>query len=148
MLDKLRSLFSAEPTEKEPEIDTTLAAASLMLEVSWSDHDVDEAELAAIRRLLVELYNIDAEKVEALIADARARLDSNVGLQLYTSYLTEHLDEPARFEVVRALWLLALADHHIDKFEEYTIRKAADLLYLSHSRFIEAKLQAKSLSSP
>jgi uncharacterized tellurite resistance protein B-like protein len=41
---------------------------------------------------------------------------------------------------------LALADDRIDKFEEHTIRQAADLLYLSHSRFIEAKLKAKSMS--
>ena len=32
---------------------------------------------------------------------------------------------------------LALADDRIDKFEEHTIRQAADLLYLSHSRLTE-----------
>ena len=146
MLGKLRSLFSPEQTEDENAIETDLAAASLMLEVCWSDHHVDDTELAAIQRLLVDLYSIDSNKVAALIADAKTRLETSVGLHPYTSYLREHLDEAERFDVICALWQLALADDRIDKFEEHTIRQAADLLYLSHSRFIEAKLKAKSMS--
>ena len=147
MLDKLRSLFSSQEASEEPEIETDLAAASLMLEVSWSDHDVGETELLTMRRLLSDLYGLSPEKIEALIEDARARLNDNVGLHPYTSFLNEHLDEEARFQVICALWQLALADDRIDKFEEHTIRRASDLLYLSHSRFIEAKLHAKAQRS-
>ena len=147
MLAKLQSLFSPEQTEDENAIETDLAAASLMLEVCWSDHYVDDVELAAIQRLLVDLYSIDSDKVAALIADAKTRLETSVGLHPYTSYLREHLGEAERFDVICALWQLALADDRIDKFEEHTIRQAADLLYLSHSRFIEAKLKAKSTSN-
>ena len=144
MLDKLRALFSSQEAAEAPEIEIDLAAASLMLEVSWSDHDVGEAELFAMRRLLSDLYGLSPEKIEALIEDAKARLNENVGLHPYTRFLNEHLDEESRFQVICALWQLALADDRIDKFEEHTIRRASDLLYLSHSRFIEAKLQAKA----
>ena len=147
VLDKLRSLFSSQEASEEPEIETDLAAASLMLEVSWSDHAVGETELLTMRRLLSDLYGLSPEKIEALIEDARARLNENVGLHPYTSFLNEHLDEEARFQVICALWQLALADDRIDKFEEHTIRRASDLLYLSHSRFIEAKLHAKAQRS-
>ena len=41
--------------------------------------------------------------------------------------------------------MTALADDRIDKLEEHTIRRASDLLYLSHSRFIEAKIRAKAM---
>ena len=51
VLDKLLSLFGRHETTEEPEIETDLAAASLMLEVSWSDHDVGAAELLTMRRL-------------------------------------------------------------------------------------------------
>jgi uncharacterized tellurite resistance protein B-like protein len=147
VLDKLRALFSSEEAAEAPAIETDLAAASLMLEVSWSDHHVGEAELLTMRRLLADLYALSPEKIDALIDDAQARLSENVGLHPYTSFLNEHLDEEARFQVICALWQLALADDRIDKFEEHTIRRASDLLYLSHSRFIEAKLQAKAKRS-
>ena len=145
VLDKLLSLFSRHETTEEPEIETDLAAASLMLEVSWSDHDVGAAELLTMRRLLSELYDLSEDKVDALIEDAQDRLSVNVGLHPYTSFLNEHLDEEARFQVICALWQLALADDRIDKLEEHTIRRASDLLYLSHSRFIEAKIRAKAM---
>ena len=144
MLDKLRSLFTKQQEDEQPLIETDLAAASLMLEVSWSDHRVDDTEIKAAKDLLNELYDIESEKLDLLIEDARSRLGSSVGLHPYTSYLNEQLDEEERFKVVCALWRLALADDQLDKFEEHTIRKASDLLYLSHSRFIEAKLQAKA----
>ena len=70
MLAKLKSLFTKEQTQDDTEIEIDIAAASLMLEVSWSDHHVGDAELEAIQRLLVELYSIDAAKVASLIADA------------------------------------------------------------------------------
>jgi uncharacterized tellurite resistance protein B-like protein len=55
------------------------------------------------------------------------------------------LSEEEKFSVVTALWQIALAEDGIDVMEEHSIRKTSDLLYLSHSRFIEAKLKAKAL---
>ena len=147
MLAKLISLFSGDDTEQTTEIRPELAAASLMLEVSWADHELSTEELSSVHKLLTELYGVDAAKAQSLIDDAKERLQTNIGLHPYTSFLNEHLDENSRFEVVCALWELALADDHVDKFEEHTIRRVSDLLYLSHSRFIEAKLSAKSLQS-
>ena len=90
MLDKLRALFSSEEAAEAPAIETDLAAASLMLEVSWSDHHVGEAELLTMRRLLADLYALSPEKIDALIDDAQARLSENVGLHPYTTLLHEH----------------------------------------------------------
>ena len=41
---------------------------------------------------------------------------------------------------------VAAVSNGIDRFEEHTIRRIADLLYLSHDRFIEAKLRARKHS--
>ena len=38
------------------------------------------------------------------------------------------------------LWRVAYADDKLDKYEEYQIRKIADLLYIPHSIFIQSKL--------
>ena len=39
------------------------------------------------------------------------------------------------------LWDVAYADGRIDKYEDYTIRKISDLLYIKHADFIKAKLR-------
>jgi uncharacterized tellurite resistance protein B-like protein len=41
-------------------------------------------------------------------------------------------------------WHVALSDAVLDKYEEYSIRKIADWLYVSHSEFIRSKEIVKS----
>ena len=40
------------------------------------------------------------------------------------------------------LWQISLADNTIDRYEEHTIRKIADLLHLRHSEFMQCKHEA------
>jgi uncharacterized tellurite resistance protein B-like protein len=64
-------------------------------------------------------------------------------LYRFTRTLNDGWDEPSKYQLVVRLWELALVDNDLDTFEEHTIRKIAELLYLSHDRFIQAKLTAK-----
>ena len=41
--------------------------------------------------------------------------------------------------LIRALWDVAFADGRIDKYEDHTIRKIADLIYVKHEDFMKAK---------
>ena len=54
------------------------------------------------------------------------------------------LGESGKFEIMIALWQIALADKQIDRFEEHMIRRVAELIYVPHERFIEAKLTARN----
>jgi uncharacterized tellurite resistance protein B-like protein len=51
-----------------------------------------------------------------------------LGFQDYTRFLNEALSESEKFDVVTALWRVALASNGLDRFEEHTIRRVADLL--------------------
>ena len=145
MLRKLTELFRKDfnSTEGKPPIDAPMAAAALMLEVTWADHETDELEIERSAALLETLFNLDRQSASQLIDDARERLQHNVGVQSYTRHLNEALEESEKFDVVIALWRIAHASDGVDRFEEHTIRRIADLLYLSHDRFIQAKLLAR-----
>lgn len=39
------------------------------------------------------------------------------------------------------LWRIAYANESLHKYEEYLVRKIAELLYVPHSAFIAAKLR-------
>ena len=78
-----------------------------------------------------------------LLKTHRNGFKEHVGVQSYTRYLNEALGEQEKFDVVTALWRIAHASNGVDRFEEHTIRRIADLLYLSHDRFIQAKLLAR-----
>jgi uncharacterized tellurite resistance protein B-like protein len=142
LLDRVRHLGQS-PEEGEEHI-LPVAAATLLLEVAWADHEIADAELDTIRRTLKAQFALDASTIETIIQESEKRQRESVGLYSFTRTITESWSEPQRFELVVALWRLALADDSLDGFEEYMIRKIADLLYVSHSRFIEAKLLARS----
>lgn len=145
LLKKLaQQLSPTENDESKPEARLALAASALLFEVAFADRSVAAEELAQIRAAIHDRFDLPAAELEALIDEAQAGYEDRVGVQSLTRTLTDHWDEQQRFDLVVALWEVALAEGGIDAFEEHRIRAIAELLYLSHARFIEAKLQARS----
>lgn len=144
MLKKLLSRFVEPAQETEPERLVALAASALLLEVAWADHEISGRELALIEHQIGAQFGIGPEDVRELVAEARRDHEQSVDLYGYTRIINDHWDEPRKFELVRALWRLALADEQLHRYEEHTIRKIADLIHVGHRRFIEAKLGARA----
>ena len=116
-----------------------LAAAVLMIEISLADSSIDDHELAVIKQALVHRFNIAVAQVDELIDLARREVDHAVSLHEFTRMLNDNLDAPEKIQVIELLWQVAFADAVLDKYEEYYIRKIADLLYISHKDYIRTK---------
>lgn len=143
MLSQLLNRLKEPPAEEDPQHLQVLAAAALLLEVAWADHEIADAELALIEQELRSQFGLDDDEVTQLVSESREAHKDSVGMYSYTRTINEEWEEPQKFELVTALWRLALANEELHHYEEHTIRKIAELLYLSHNRFIEAKLTAK-----
>lgn len=120
-----------------------LAAAALLLETARSDSDIDESELRLLRQRLGQSFDLSRQELDALTDTALTEVDDAVGFHQFTSVVNAHYDYDERVALVRALWDVALADAHIDAFEEHTVRRIADLLHVAHRDFIQAKLDAR-----
>lgn len=142
LLDRLKN---RNADEEDADRLVQMAAATLLLEVAWADHDIADEELDIVAETLQSQFDLDEEEIGEVIEASRAAHDESVGLYGFTRTLVEAWDEPERFELVVMLWKLAFADDRLDRFEEHTIRKIAELLYVSHARFIEAKRTARDL---
>ncbi len=116
-----------------------LAAAVLMIEISLADSSIDNEELAVIKKALSAHFNIAAEQVDELIALARREVDLAVSLHDFTRMLNNNLNASEKIQIIELLWQVAFADAVLDKYEEYYIRKIADLLYISHKDYIRTK---------
>lgn len=141
LLEKIRGRDAEPGTPSEHLI--ALAAATLLIEVAWADHDIAQGEIQVIRKALTSQFDLSATELDEIIADSKAKHDESVGLHAFTRTLVDAWDEQQRFDLLVHLWKLAYSDSKIDRFEEHTIRKIAELLYVSHSRFIEAKQVAR-----
>jgi uncharacterized tellurite resistance protein B-like protein len=144
MIKNLIEFFenATKSADSEPEVSAKsleLAAAILMIEISMADSDFDSEERALIESLLVNEFEVDKGDVDTLIKLAEKEVDHAVSLHDFTRLVNETLSAKEKVKVIEMLWRIAYADAILDKYEEYYIRKIADLLYISHSDYIKAK---------
>ena len=153
MLDRLRELFSqGNQGELEEAAESTkheivpLAAAMILLEVAWADHNLEQHELDLIRNSLLALYGISSDKANAIVSHAQLEHKTNTSMYPFTRQLNESLSIEERRELLMHLWRLNAFDGSPFHYEESVIRTTAELLNLRHSEFIEAKLRAQDHS--
>jgi uncharacterized tellurite resistance protein B-like protein len=126
-------------TAANPEQRQQLALASLLIEMARADFDESASEHAAIADLLASHFELTPEESQALLKRAQDESDSAVCLFDFSRALHESLDAEQRLEVIELLWKVALADNKLDKYEDYLVRKVADLLYVADSDVVRLK---------
>ena len=116
-----------------------MAAAVLLIEMARSDFEQDDLENEMIIELLKEYFLLDHEDAHDLFHEAEKITDNSVSLHEFTRTLHETLNEEAKNEIIEMLWRLALVDDSLDRYEDYLVRKIADLLYVSNSSVLRIK---------
>ena len=116
-----------------------LATVALLIEVSLADAEQQEEELKVIESIARTSFNLHGQPLHDLIKAAQREVDEAVSIHGFTRLLNTRLQGKERIAIIEHLWRLAYADQLLDKYEEYYIRKIADLLYVSHADYIKAK---------
>ena len=141
MLSFLKSVVKEEALEAESE--PSLAAAALMFEVAWADHEIDEDELERMRAGLTRLFKLEAEQINTLLEESKSLHQQSVGLHEFTREINAEFDDAQKYMIIESLWRIALADDEVAAIEEHMIRRIADLIYVPHRLFIAAKRSAR-----
>ena len=118
-----------------------LATCILLLEVSKSDDSFDDIEKERILSILEQNFNLNTQQTNFLFKIADKKNDEMISLYEWTAKINELCSYSDKKKLMKFLWDIAYADGRIDKYEDYTIRKISDLLYVKHSDFIKAKLR-------
>lgn len=148
MFERLKAVFAAHggrPDEMTESHATAFAAAMLLLEVAWADHDIASSEIDAASRGIARLFGLTSDATHAIIARARREHANSTSIYPFTRELNAELAPVAKRELVSMLWRLAYTDAVLTGYEEHAIRRIADLLHLSHGDFIAAKRTARDV---
>lgn len=121
-----------------------LATAALLIEVAMADQILDVRELALLKIHLQQKFFISDSHIDELVALAKSETEAATSLHQFTHLINQYCTAQEKFALIVSMWELAYADEELDKYEEYVIRKVADLIYISHSEFIRAKTIARS----
>mgnify|MGYP006216224621 FL=1 len=138
-----KNLFKTKEIEEENK-DSSIqkSICSLMIEVAYADNQLDESELKAMVNSLSKL-DIEKEEIQEIVDATLAKSKESISFYEHTRILNDQLDYDQKKEVLNSVWAIAFADGEMDKHEEHLIRRIADLLYLNHKDFINAKLNQK-----
>ncbi|MEM8843603.1 MAG: TerB family tellurite resistance protein [Pseudomonadota bacterium] len=134
----LESSLNIEQSE-ESEHTTQLAAAMLLLEVSFADYDISQAEQQTIIGILVEQFSLSEQEAKSVLQHGMEKREDYTSAHPFICLLNEELKPDEKLNLLAGLWRVAFTDKVLDKYEEQRIRKIADWLYLSHSEFIRVK---------
>lgn len=144
MIKKIQSFFeknfmadSVSPVVVEHQLN--LAASALLIEMVLQDDHVDEKEVAAVKKLLTDQFDLSAEETESLYALAEEEKHQATDYHQFTKLIAEHYTQPQKVQLIESLWRVAFADQVLDKYEEHMIRRICDLIHVSHKDFIQAR---------
>lgn len=144
ILLKFLTIEQIETSPEDIEHALQVATAVLLVEVTRADFIVDVSEKLKLRELLEQQFNLSEMELDALLEKAEDGADRMVSIQHVTRLLNEHYDHAMKLRIVEMMWQLVYADGEKDHYEEHLIRQVADLLYLSHGEFIQARHKAET----
>lgn len=133
---------SADPNQTA-EQRTNLACAALLIEVINSDHELDQRENEEFLAVLRESLGLAEADLQELVELAREENRQATSLYEFTRLINDNFDYEQKVALIENMWRIAFSDEQLDKYEEHLIRRTADLIYVSHSDFIQTKLRAR-----
>ena len=116
-----------------------IATCILLIEVSKSDDDFDIKEQDKIKDLVKKKFNIPQDKIDHIFMHCNKEHDSMTSLYDWTEVVNKECSYEQKCMIIGYMWDIAFIDSKIDKYEDFTIRKVADLIYVKHKDFIALK---------
>ena len=136
-------VYSVKGEGKVSDGDLRVAACALLLEMSLIDGKFGKRERNRLLKILGQEYDLSGEEVESLIKRSREELDESIDLWAFTNAINQHYSIDEKLHLTEKMWEIAYADGTLDQHEDYLLHKVANLLHLSHTQLMDAKLEAK-----
>ncbi|NNC54503.1 MAG: TerB family tellurite resistance protein [Pseudomonadales bacterium] len=144
MFQLLKQLFSQPDASQAVSSQhlAELAATALLIEVSHADHDIDPQELQAILAIAQQAFALADDEIDRFFTQAELKKSEATSLYEFTDVVNRHFDKAQKFQLIVDCWRVAFADGKLQRHEDHTVRKIAELIYVSHAEFIRAKHKA------
>jgi len=148
MIKKIKNLITnlsgkEEIVDEIGESKLNNACAALLVEVAFADKEFDEKEKESLKVSLLETYNLEEDAINEIILDAEKTIEESTSLYGYTRIVNDEFEYENKLDLLRNLWKVAFADGYLDKYEEHLLRKISDLIHISHSDYINIKLEIR-----
>ena len=118
-----------------------LATAAVLLDIAYADGTFTPAEDGNIVEYLRSTFELDASSAQELIEAADEIRGRTIDYFAITNFIRKQMSLEQRVDIVKTMWRMAYSDGKLTDYENYLVRKLADLLGLEHHVMIEAKVE-------
>ncbi len=147
MLTKIKDFFNnnasltADNNSDKKEARIQVAACALLLEMASIDDEFSETEEQGIVAILEKEFGLAEVMAKEVMELAGLELKENVDVWQFTSLINKNYSPDEKIELIELVWKVVYADGHLDKHEDYLVKKLSRMLNLSHKEMIDAKLK-------
>jgi uncharacterized tellurite resistance protein B-like protein len=134
---------SAVGSDEVSERSLQLATAALLIEMMRADAEITGDERRMVMSTIMTRFHLTEEESGALLQFAEEKIRDATGYYEFTSLINKGFTYEQKVRVIENLWEIAFTDKYLDKHEEHMVRRVADLIYVEHKDFINAKLRVK-----
>ncbi len=124
-----------------PTLDFQRASTQLLLEVACADFQIDDVERQAIITAIDQSSELGREELNEIVASAEQQVETAISYYEHVRLINTTFSKEQKILLIEQMWRVAYADNELDRYEEAFIRKVADLIYVKHRDFIQAKLR-------
>ena len=135
----LKGGATADPQPRQQHDPLRLATAAVLLDIAYADGDFSPAEDGNVVGFLTDRFALSPADAKELLEAAEEIRRKTVDHFALTHYIRKNTPLPERIDIVKTMWRLVYSDGRLDNYENYLVRKLADLLGLEHHVMIDAK---------
>jgi uncharacterized tellurite resistance protein B-like protein len=111
----------------------------VLLEIAHADGEFTPAEDGNLVTFLSDRFALAEEEARQLRDAGEDIRKKTVDHFALTHYIRKNSPLQERIDIVKTMWRLVYADGKLTEYEQYLVRKLADLLGLEHHVMIDAK---------
>lgn len=147
MIDIIKRFFSGSEqvdgkvAEGDGGHNLQVAVCALFLEICRIDKTFTNEEMETLLSILKGRYGLSGEDADALIQEADRELENSVDYWQFADMINKNYATEEKIEIVETLWRIVFVDGKMDRYEHYLMNKLGNLLRLSHTQLIDAKLK-------
>ena len=117
-----------------------LATAAILLDIAYADGEFSPSEDGDVVGFLKRAFTLDEESVRELLKAADELRAQTIDHYALTNFIRRNVALADRIDIVKTMWRVVYADGRLTDYENYLVRKLADLLGLEHHVMIDAKV--------
>lgn len=124
--------------------DLQIPTAALLIHAVAIDGTVTEDEMARLKPLLGQHFNLPESELNRLLTEAELRERDAVDIYRFTSALRDRLSLEEKRRVIAMMWRVVYADGELNALEDNLIWRTAELLAVPARDRMELKQQIRA----